>query len=114
MAVPKADADASDFPGRNTVTVGDENQPTGTQVIDEDAGTIYVVSVSGPKMYHNTDYSFMQRVAENKQLYQVIHIDEDKLRFEARTAIGELYDAFELYKQDGQINKLVELEPEVK
>ena len=114
MAVPKADADASDFPGRNTVTVGDENQPTGTQVIDEDAGTIYVVSVSGPKMYHNTDYSFMQRVAENKQLYQVIHIDEDKLRFEARTAIGELYDVFELYKQDGQINKLVELDPEVK
>ncbi len=28
-------------------------------------------------------------------------------------AIGELYDAFELYKQEGKINKLVELEPEV-
>ena len=51
MAVPKADADASDFPGRNTVTVGDENQQTGTQVIDEDAGTIYVVSVSGCLLY---------------------------------------------------------------
>ena len=114
MEVPKADAVASDFPKRSGITVGDENQPTGTQVIDKDAGTIYVVSVSGPKMYHNTDYSFMQRVAEDTQLYQVIDVDQDKLRFEARTAIGDLYDAFELHKRDGQINKLVELEPEVK
>ena len=114
LMVPKADVGADDFPQRNAVTVGDENQPTGTQVIDENAGTIYVVSVSGPKMYHNTDYSFMQRVAEDTQLYQIIHVDQDVLRFEARTAIGDLYDAFELHKQGGEINKLVELPLEVK
>lgn len=113
LAVPKASAVAKDFPERGPVDVGHENQPTGTQVIDNDAGTIYVVSVSGPKMYKNTDYAFMERVAEDTQLYQIIHVDQDKLRFEARTAIGELYDSFELHKQDGQINKLVELEPEV-
>ena len=82
-------------------------------MIDKDAGTIYVVSVSGPKMYRNTDYAFMERVAEDTQLYQVIHVEQDILRFEARTAIGELYDSFELHKQDGEINKLIELEPEV-
>jgi DNA repair exonuclease SbcCD nuclease subunit len=112
-AVPKAAAVAKDFPKRGHVSVGDVNHATGTQVIDEDAGTIYVVSVSGPKMYRNTDYAFMQRVAEDTQLYQVIHIEQDKLRFEARTAIGDLYDAFELHKRDGKTNELIELEPEV-
>lgn len=89
------------------------NVPTGVQKIDSQTGTVYVVSVSGPKMYNHQKQDFMKRVAEDTQLYQVIHIDDDKLRFEARTAIGDLYDAFELHKQKGAINKLVELEPEV-
>lgn len=89
------------------------NVPTGVQKIDSQTGTVYVVSVSGPKMYNHRKQDFMKRVAEDTQLYQVIHIDGDKLRFEARTAIGDLYDAFELHKQQDAINKLVELEPEV-
>jgi 3',5'-cyclic AMP phosphodiesterase CpdA len=95
------------------VTVGDTNAPVGVSKVDEDSGTIYVVSVSGPKMYNNSRYPFMKRIAEDTQLYQVIHIDGDRLKYEARTAIGELYDAFELQKQEGKINKLVELEPEI-
>ena len=93
--------------------VGDENVPSGVQKVDAETGTVYVVSVSGPKMYNHNRQDFMKRVAEDTQLYQVIHIDGDRLRFEARTAIGELYDAFELRKQPGQINKLVEIDPEV-
>lgn len=93
--------------------VGDVNVATGLQNVDTQTGTVYVVSVSGPKMYNNTRYDFMKRVAEDTQLYQIIHIDGDELRFEARTAIGQLYDAFELHKQPGEINKLVELDPEV-
>ncbi len=89
------------------------NVPTGVQRIDEATGTIYVVSVSGPKMYNNQRQPFMKRLAEDTQLYQVVHIDGNTLRFEARTAIGELYDAFELHKQPGEINQLVEIEPEV-
>jgi len=89
------------------------NVPTGVQKVDNQTGTVYVVSVSGPKMYNHQKQDFMKRVAEDTQLYQVIHIDGGKLRFEARTAIGDLYDAFELHKQPGKINKLVELEPEV-
>ena len=89
------------------------NVPTGVQQIDGQTGTVYVVSVSGPKMYNNQRQSFMPRVAEDQQLYQIIHIDGGKLRFEARTAIGELYDAFELRKQPGKINELIEIAPEV-
>lgn len=89
------------------------NVPTGVQKVDQQTGTIYVVSVSGPKMYNHRKQDFMKRVAEDTQLYQVIHIDGGKLRFEARTAVGDLYDAFELQKQPGMINKLIEFEPEV-
>lgn len=92
-------------------TIG--NVPTGVQEVDEETGTVYVVSVSGPKMYNNSRHEFMKRLGEDTQLYQIIHIDGDCLRFEARTAIGQLYDAFELKKRAGQINELVEIEPEV-
>ncbi len=89
------------------------NVATGVQQVEPETGTIYVVSVSGPKMYENQRPEFMPRLAEDTQLYQIIHIDGDQLRFEARTAIGELYDAFELKKQPGKINQLVEIAPEV-
>jgi acid phosphatase type 7 len=88
------------------------NVPTGVNKVDAQTGTVYVVSVSGPKMYSLQPHPFMKRVAEDTQLYQIIHIDGDELRFEARTAIGELYDAFTLKKRDGQINELVEQAPE--
>ncbi len=70
------------------------------------AGTVYVVSVSGPKMYAAGAESFARR-AEDTQLYQIITIDHDHLVYEAKTATGELYDAFTLIKQPGRTNKLV-------
>ncbi len=90
-----------------------DNVPTGVQAIEPQTGTVYVVSVSGPKMYNNTRYPFMKRLAEDTQLYQIVSVDGDTLRFEARTAIGDLYDAFVLKKQPGQINSLQEISPEV-
>ncbi|WP_148080560.1 purple acid phosphatase family protein [Roseimaritima ulvae] len=101
--------------GRTGFAVPDTiaNVPTGVQAFEQRHGTVYVVSVSGPKMYNNNRLPFMKRLAEDTQLYQLIHIDGASLRFEARTAIGELYDAFELKKQPGQTNQLIELEPEV-
>lgn len=93
--------------------IDDKNVPTGVQSVDSQTGTVYVVSVSGPKMYNHNRQEFMKRVAEDTQLYQVIRIDGGKLVFEARTAVGELYDAFELRKRAGQINELVEIDPEV-
>jgi hypothetical protein len=87
------------------------NFPTGVSNIDGRTGTVYVVSVSGPKMYNLNRKSFMVRAAEDTQLYQIIHIDGDQLRYEARTAIGDLYDAFVLKKRPGQINELIEEVP---
>ena len=53
----------------------------------------------------------MTRAAEGMQFFQVISIDGDKLSYEARTATGSLYDAFELRKQKGKANRLVDRIP---
>jgi 3',5'-cyclic AMP phosphodiesterase CpdA len=74
--------------------------------------TVYVVSVSGPKMYQVEREPWMQRAAEDTQLYQIVRIDGGRLEYEARTARGVLYDAFELQKQGpGRPNKLVNRTP---
>jgi hypothetical protein len=88
------------------------NVPTGKAHADEHTGTIYVVSVSGPKMYDLQPHPFMRRVAEGTQLYQIITIDGRELRYEARTARGELYDAFTLRKREGKPNELIEQIPD--
>lgn len=91
-------------------TVG--NVPAGINKFDEQTGTVYVVSVSGPKMYKLRRQPFMPRQAENTQLYQIIHVDGGTLRYEARTAVGEVYDAFTLRKRSGEINELIEQIPD--
>src|SRR5690606_14486534 len=75
---------------------------------DDGVGSVYVVSVSGPKMYDLTEVNedLMARVAEDTQLYQLIHIDGDTLKYEAYTAAGRLYDAFDLQKTPNGKSKL--------
>ena len=87
------------------------NAATGVNTRDEGVGPVYVVSVSGPKMYKLTDKVWFDRGAENTQLYQVIDVDRDKLTYNAYTATGELYDAFDLIKREGQPNLLVDKTP---
>ena len=77
---------------------------------DGPGGTVYVVSVSGPKLYKLEQRDWMRKSAEGKQLYQVIRINGDTLYYEARTATGELFDIFELRKQPGRPNRLLERE----
>jgi len=88
--------------------VATANLATGVSAADMFSGTVYVVSVSGPKMYDVQRQPFMVRNAENTQLYQIIHINGDQLHYEAFTATGELYDAFTLYKQAGGVNRLTD------
>jgi hypothetical protein len=88
-----------------------ENVPAGVTARSETAGTVYVVSVSGPKMYELEERPFMKRAAEDTQLYQIIRVDGDQLHYEARTATGSLYDGFTLIKRDGKPNRLVERVP---
>ena len=79
----------------------DTAQRGNSQVSD---GTVYVVSVSGPKMYEvdGSDWedneATLKSTAENTQLYQLIDVTEDELRYEARTATGEFHDGFILRK----------------
>lgn len=88
------------------------NVPTGYSVNDKNSGTMYVVSVSGPKMYDISDDPWMDRKARNTQLFQIITIDGDVLSFQSFTATGSLYDAFDLEKRKGKPNKLVNRIPD--
>ena len=89
-----------------------ENVPTGVTRRRPESGTMYVVSVSGPKMYELGRRPFMRRAAEDTQLYQIITVDGDQLRYEARTANGTPYDAFTLRKRPGQPNELIDRIPD--
>ncbi|WP_170252530.1 purple acid phosphatase family protein [Adhaeribacter aerolatus] len=70
---------------------------------------VYVVSISGPKMYTLGNKEWIGRGAENTQLYQIITIEQDKLIYKSITTTGELYDAFELHKQQGEAARVTEL-----
>jgi len=69
---------------------------------------VYVTSVSGPKMYPLRKADWMRRSAQGVQLFQVIRIDGDQLKYEARTATGELFDGFELRRTSKGKNALTE------
>lgn len=73
-------------------------------------GPVYLVTVTGSKMYGLNDRSATQpdRVAEDTQLYQVIDVGKDRLSFRAYTATGRPYDGFDLVRGDGGRNRLVE------
>jgi len=87
--------------GRSGLMRNDTVLPNGEEY--DKKGSVYVVSVSGPKMYPVGQQPWMMSYAEKKQLYQLIRIDGDRLRFEARTANGNLFDEFELRKKlDGR------------
>ncbi len=83
----------------------------GSESAPKDQGTVYVVSVGGSKMYDLTERDWMYRRAEDTQLYQIIRINGSKLTYEARTARGRLYDAFELEKRSGGKKKLTDRTP---
>jgi hypothetical protein len=55
----------------------------------------------------------MNRTAEDTQLYQIIHLDGNKLEYEARTATGEVYDSFVPEKESGRHNNLTERSPQI-
>jgi 3',5'-cyclic AMP phosphodiesterase CpdA len=76
----------------------------------EAQGPVYVVSVTGSKMYGLNNRALKQpdRVAEDTQLYQVIDVQPAVLRFRTFTATGRLYDGFDLERRNDGRNRLVE------
>jgi 3',5'-cyclic AMP phosphodiesterase CpdA len=98
--------------GRTGLLVPDTNVATGANWRSAPAGTVYVVSVSGPKLYEfGTPMVDVLRKAEDTQLYQIITVDGDSLTYVARTATGEQYDGFTLNKRKGQPNEMIERIP---
>ena len=71
-------------------------------------GPVYVVSVSGGKMYSVNKSGWDEfgatqgKTGERIQLFQHISIDGDSLIYRSFTATGELFDHFELLKQNGK------------
>lgn len=97
---------------RGRVSPG-ENILDGVNLKDQ-TGTVYVVSVSGGKMYDIGDDWTLKggqrdRIAENTQLFQVITVEGNRLKYESYTAVGELYDAFDLVKDQDGLNQFIEL-----
>jgi len=95
---------------------GRVSNPTGAQASRADSaagrpqGPVYVVSVTGSKMYGLNDRADTQpvRAAENTELYQLIDVEADRLSFRAFTATGQLYDAFTLTRGADGRNRLIE------
>lgn len=86
------------------------NMPLGKNRKHPD-GPIYVVSVSGPKMYDIGLQDWMDRAGSNTQLYQTITINGDKLTYQSYTVTGEKYDSFDLIKNSKGQNTLVDQAP---
>lgn len=73
---------------------------------------VYVVSVSGPKLYEAGDKDWMQKSGSSLQLFQEIAITKGELIFKAYTADGNLFDQFVLKKKNDGTNKMVEIKTE--
>ncbi|MHA7130081.1 purple acid phosphatase family protein [Algoriphagus namhaensis] len=97
-------------------TAPGSNELDGVNMRDQ-AGTVYVVSVSGGKMYEvggewNELGAIKDRSAEKTQLFQVITIEGDRLIYKSFTPVNELYDSFELLKTSKGPNKFIEKKSE--
>jgi hypothetical protein len=71
--------------------------------------TMYVVSMSGSKMYADDKPAWADKSGGHLQLYQLITVDGGMLSYRSYTATGELFDAFDLVKRKGKSNKLINL-----
>ena len=97
---------------RGRVQPYEQNLLSGQNVKDA-TGTVYVVSVSGGKMYRvkpgwEQYEALRDKVGRNKQLFQVLSVDGDVLSYKSYTATGELFDAFDIVKNNDGINTFVE------
>jgi hypothetical protein len=91
---------------------GPLNVPEGVRNMS--SNTVYVVSVSGPKLYPLHEEWEVSRAASGVQLFQVIHVAPSQIRYEARLATGKLYDAFTLEKDEDGHSRLIEQIPDTK
>lgn len=84
------------------------NLTEGVQRTEANEGTVYVVSVSGPKMYEQSSEPWWKVGTTKTQLYQLLDVENDRIRYRSFTATGELFDSFEIVKRKDQSNLVVE------
>lgn len=74
-------------------------------------GPVYLVSVTGSKMYALNDRARTQpdRTAEATELFQIVDVAADTLTFRTYTASGLLYDGFDLTRGADGRNRLSEV-----
>lgn len=75
-------------------------------------GPVYLVSVTGSKMYGLNDRARTQpdKTAEATELYQIVDVAADRLKFRTFTASGKLYDGFDLERGADGNNRLMEID----
>jgi 3',5'-cyclic AMP phosphodiesterase CpdA len=63
-------------------------------------GVVYVISVSGPKMYktQKVNSQYMAKMIEDEQFYQIIDVSPERLALTAYSIDGAIVDGFELRK----------------
>ncbi|SDI81212.1 Purple acid Phosphatase, N-terminal domain [Pseudomonas flavescens] len=76
------------------------------QQTNQPIGPVYMVSVTGSKMYGLNDRALKQpdRAAEDTQLFQTIDVEQNRLKVRVYTADDRLYDAFDI-QRDATGNK---------
>jgi hypothetical protein len=74
-------------------------------------GPVYLVSVTGSKMYALNDRASTQpdKIAEATELYQIVDVAENSLAMRTYTATGQLYDGFTLTRRKDGRKLLTEL-----
>ena len=70
--------------------------PEGREMRGNEAGPVYVVSVSGSKQYQQDAKQWWQVGLTNTQLWQVVTVDGTRLKYSAYDASGKLADQFML------------------
>ncbi|NLA65031.1 MAG: metallophosphoesterase family protein [Leucobacter sp.] len=86
----------------------------------EHDGTVYLVSVAGPKMYvadpeDNNNWvnngANRKVVHEDLQLYQTVDVTEGQMHVQSRTVTGEVKDSFTIVKNDAGDKSVADAEP---
>ncbi len=95
-----------------------QNLTQGVNARSPSGGTVYVNSVSGAKMYEIKPDRWerfegieMERGAENTQLYQVVRVGRDTMKYRSYTATSTPYDAFDLVRQEDGPSTMIERPP---
>jgi acid phosphatase type 7 len=74
-------------------------------------GPVYVVTHASPKVYDIKFSKEMDRLATNTQMYQLINVSEDSVRYRAYTSNGTYYDGFTIVKNREGNTKVIDYAP---